>query len=365
MLENKVEFYKTNFWILLSFISLVSIGFSVQYSSSKGHFCPLMCHQFFLLIAFIPFLICFAFFTEDLYQNFSYIFFVICMILLVMVNVKGSFAMGATRWISIFGFKFQPSELTKIAIILLVSKFYSKITYNSINNFFSLVFIIFFVSIPILLILNQPNLGTSLVICFIVVNMLFIAGISIKFFVFSSVICICSVPFIWNYLLYDYQKVRIFTFLGIGFDSLSTGYNVLQSIIAIGSGGMFGKGFLSGSQTQLEFLPEKHTDFAFVVFAEEFGFVGALIVFLLYSILFFQIIKIINRSSSIFFKIMSTGVLAMFGIHFFINIGMVVGILPVVGVPLLFISYGGSVLLTSMISIGMLISANRSSCNVY
>lgn len=361
MLENRLEFYKTTFWILFSFLSLLGVGFSVQYSASKGSFCPLMCHQFFLVLAFIPFLLFFSFVNEDFYQKFSYIIFFICVVLLIMVNFVGTHAMGATRWIKIFGFKFQPSEMTKIAVILLVSKFYSQINYNSINNFFSIFFIISLVSIPILLILNQPNLGTSIVICFIVINMLFITGISIKFFIFSAVICICSIPFIWNYLLYDYQKVRIFTFLGVGVDSLSTGYNVLQSMIAIGSGGLFGKGFLSGSQAQLEFLPEKHTDFAFVVFAEEFGFLGAILVFVLYFILFVQIVKIINRSSSTFFKIMTTGILAMFGIHFFINIGMVIGVLPIVGVPILFISYGGSVLLTSMISIGMIISANRHS----
>ncbi|UAT43142.1 rod shape-determining protein RodA [Anaplasmataceae bacterium AB001_6] len=339
---------------------MFAFGLLVQFSSGHGDSRSFFLHQLLLFLLFLPFAVFLFFVKANIFYRYSYLFFVLSFVLLVFAFFIGVNAMGATRWIKFLGFQFQPSELIKIGIVLLLARYISDVGLKAVNSVFILFFMFLIVLCPLYVILKQPNLGTAIIISCIVMTILFSVGMYYTYVIFFVCALLVSIPIIWKYLLYDYQKVRILTFFNVENDKLTTGYNVLQSKIAIGSGGFCGRGFLSGTQTQLKFLPEKHTDFAFTVLAEEFGFLGSVLVFLLYYLLISSIIRITKYSDNIFYSITIVGVASIFSFHFLINVSMVMGALPVVGVPLPFISYGGSVLLSSMISISIVLSINKS-----
>lgn len=293
------------------------------------------------------------YFDYNVYGQFSHIIYAVNIILLIAVLVSGRFAMGAQRWIKIGGFGLQPSELAKLAIIITLAKHLSgKEKLDSLKDLLSIGI---HVGIPMLLIMKQPDLGTSLVLVAISFGMMFIAGVSTKLLVGIVSTGVLSLPVMWNFLK-EYQKKRILVFLNPENDPLGAGYHVIQSMIAIGSGRLFGKGLFKGTQNQLNFLPEQHTDFIFSVLGEELGFVGAVILLLLYFILLMRFVHLATQAKDMFGMLIIVGVISMFGFHILVNIGMTVGIMPITGLPLPFMSYGGSSLIANMMAVGLVLN---------
>jgi rod shape determining protein RodA len=247
--------------------------------------------------------------------------------------------------------------MMKLALIIMLAKYFDHLSKVQLDKLYPYVIPIICIFIPGMLVISQPDLGTGLTIVLLGLSILFYVGISLKFVLVSLFIMICSVPIIWQQL-YDYQKNRIFVFLNPEIDNLGSGYQIIQSKIAIGSGGLFGKGYLLGSQSRLNYLPEKHTDFIFTLISEELGFFGAIVIILVFCILIGSIFKISFNVESLFSKIIVFGVGFLIFLYLSLNIGMVCGLLPVVGAPLPLISYGGTSLLTVLISIGVVLSIN-------
>ncbi len=306
-------------------------------------------------------LICFVLVISIDYRWFirlGYIFFGIGIFLLVIVLIFGRRGMGAQRWIPLGFLSFQPSEFFKIFFVMAFSCYLSHIKQEAILGLKDLSKIIFiFFLIPALLILKQPDLGTVMILLFIFVSMILTAGVRKKIIVITIVIGLISLPFVGNIMwggLKEYQKNRIAAFINPNVDPRGVGYNINQSKVSIGSGGFLGKGYLRGTQGPLRFLPERHTDFIFPVFAEEWGFAGSIVLFIMYLFIILRGFDTARRARDLPGSFLATGVTFMFTFYFLINIGMTLGMVPVVGVPLPFISYGGTALLSNFLAIGIL-----------
>ncbi len=261
---------------------------------------------------------------------------------------------GAYRWIDLKVFDFQPSELAKIVIIITLARLLVDHG-DKVKNFFASCYFLFFVAIPMFLIFLQPDLGTSLVFIVIFFSMLYIAGVPWKHLMIFICCGLAAFPFLWSRLL-PYQKMRLIVFFNPDLDPLEYGYQLKQSMIAIGSGGVTGKGLFEGTQARLQFLPAQHTDFIFSVLGEELGFLGAVVLFILYFLLIYRILKIGSFSKDRFGALLCTGVAAMIVFQILVNVGMTLSIMPVTGLPLPFMSYGGNSMLVNLFSIGMVIN---------
>ena len=348
-------------WTLLITVSaLALIGTASLHSATSGWMgggTPLYLKQlsWFGIGLFLALLIC-CFDYRHLEHLGSH-FFVINLALLVAVLFFGKKTMGATRWLDLGLFNLQPSEVMKVVIIIAFARYFSRHGHFRGHRLRELAIPFALLVLPVVLVLKQPDLGTSLLILFIAVVMVLFAGISRGVLVFLVLLAILGAGGGW-FMLHDYQKERIYTFLNPERDPLGSGYHIIQSKIAIGSGGTLGKGFMQGTQSQLSFLPERHTDFAFSVFAEEWGFAGCLVLLLLYLFLVMWGISIARRAADRFGMLLAVGVTAMFFWHIVINLGMVIGLLPVVGVPLPLFSYGGTSMVTTMIGTGLLLNVS-------
>jgi len=285
--------------------------------------------------------------------RFSYVAYGLCVLLLVAVEVAGEMGMGAQRWVGLGAFNLQPSELMKIGVILALARYFQGIKLAQVNHAAALIVPAALTLIPVALILKQPNLGTATIVSVIAFTMCFMAGLRWWFFAGAIGAVAAAVPVAYHFL-HEYQKQRVKTFLDPDSDPLGAGYNIIQSKIAIGSGGFSGKGLLNGSQGQLDFLPEKQTDFIFTMMTEELGFIGALLLFALYTMLLVFAMLLASKSRSAYGRLVAAGVASLLFIHMFINMAMVMGMIPVVGVPLPFLSYGGSFLLTCFMACGLL-----------
>lgn len=311
------------------------------------------------LVAFIIGLIAILFLVFFNYDNFSKLsipIYIMCNILLVIVLIFGfgEDEVGARSWLRIGGFTFQPAEIVKIGIIISLAKIIDD-NKEKINELATLFKVLIFAFIPIGLILMQPDFGTAFVFIFFVGIMLFVAGLDFKYILYSTVAGLISTPIIWLSLK-DYQKNRILVFLNPDLDAMGAGYQVIQSKIAIGSGKILGRGLFNGVQTQYGFVPEKHTDFIFAVIVEELGLIGGIILLLLYFIMLYRLIRIARNAKDLFGSLIVVGITSMFTFHILENIGMTIGLMPVTGIPLPFISYGANFLLTNMINIGLALS---------
>ncbi len=288
------------------------------------------------------------------YTKVSIYLYIIGLILLILVELFGDISKGAQRWLNLGIIRIQPSEIFKVVMPLTVATFLSK---SSIPpRFINTVFAFGIVLVPTALILMQPDLGTATLVAVAGFIAIFIAGLSWWWIIIGTVVGAGALPIMWNFVLHDYQKQRIFTLLDPSSDPLGAGYHIIQSKIAIGSGGLYGKGWLQGSQSQLEFLPEPHTDFIFAVLSEETGLIGFLILMSLYCFIIGRCILITLNAKDNFEKILCGSFTFTFMFYIFVNIGMVSGILPVVGVPLPLISYGGTAMITLTICFGMIMS---------
>ena len=286
----------------------------------------------------------------------GYFFYFIILLLLIWASFFGITAQGSQRWVNLYLINLQPSELMKIAIIIFFAKFFHRVQLKNVNSLKNILFPIVVLAVPIALVISQPDLGTSILIAFSGLVVLWLAGINIKFFVYSSIALVIAAPFVIS-ILKPYQKRRILTFFDPEKDPLGAGYQIIQSKIAVGSGGLSGKGFLKGTQSYLEFLPEKHTDFIFTLYSEEFGFVGSVTLLLLYAILILRVIVIGSSSRSFFGRLFCYGFASSLFIFIAVNMCMVLGLLPIVGSPLPIMSYGGSSMLATMIGFAIVMSA--------
>ena len=277
---------------------------------------------------------------------------------LIFIIPFGKRALGASRWID-FGFiTIQPSEFAKIAVVLALSKFFSNLNSRDIKSITTIIKAFCIVSIPLVLVFIQPDLATTIVIFGIFVSMIFTIGVRYFYFYFAFLSSLIASPIIWFKLLKEYQRLRIINFLFPENDPLGSGYNIIQSKIAIGSGGFTGKGFLQGTQGQLRFLPEHHTDFIFTIIGEEFGFIGAIVLILLYLYLIYYGYSVASKTNSVFSKLIAIGCSTILFLHLFINIGMTISLMPVAGIPLLMMSYGGSSLLLGAICVALIINVD-------
>ncbi|MDC0437427.1 rod shape-determining protein RodA [Pelagibacteraceae bacterium] len=289
----------------------------------------------------------------------SFIIYIIFFLLLVGVKYFGLTSSGSKRWLDLYFMNLQPSELMKIGLILFLSKYYHRISIENMNSLKYLFTPIVALLAPLLLVATQPDLGTSILIASGGVAVAWLAGVRIKFFMYSALGFIALLPVAISFLK-PYQKSRILTFLNPESDPLGAGYQIIQSKIAIGSGGLFGKGFLNGSQSYLDYLPEKHTDFIFTLFSEEFGFFGSLFILFLYVLIVSRIIRIGNLTRSTFGKLYCYSFATAFFIYVVVNMMMVLGLLPIVGSPLPIMSYGGSSMMAIMLGLGIVMS-----CKIY
>ena len=359
-LNNEITFFQKikelDYFLIFCVLVLSVVSLFVMYSTDGGEILFHTKNHFFKLVAFFPVMIVLAFFNLRFWHNFSYIIYLSVILLLIWVSFFGIKSSGSQRWMDLYFFVLQPSELMKIAIILCLAKYYHRLKIENVNSFFSMAIVLSIIIAPVMLVLSQPDLGTSILIVLSGLIILWLGGVKIKYFIYSFITFLISLPFIISFLK-PYQKLRILTFLDPDRDPLGAGYQIIQSKIAIGSGGLDGKGFLKGTQSYLDFLPEKHTDFIFTLFSEEFGFIGSVLLLILYSIIIFRIIRIGAISRSNFARLFCFGFAFAIFIYIVVNLSMVLGLLPIVGSPLPIMSYGGSSMLATMIGFGIVLSA--------
>lgn len=341
-------------YLLLGLLTLCFVGLFVLYSASGGDWGAVYRQGIRFGIGFVAMFII-AQFDPRIFQQWSGAVFVVGVGLLVAVLVLGIGAKGAQRWLSIPGLmRFQPSEAMKIAVPVMMAWYISRRGLPPNLKHIAGAGVI--LMIPVILILQQPDLGTSLLIAASGIFVIFLAGLSWKIIALASVVGIGSLPALWLFVLRDYQKQRVLTFMNPESDPLGSGWNIIQSKTAIGSGGLSGKGYMQGTQSQLDFLPESHTDFIIAVFNEEFGFIGALFLLSIYVFIIIRGIKIAMDARDSFCQLLAGSLILTFFIYVFVNIGMVSGLLPVVGVPLPLVSYGGTSIVTLLASFGILMS---------
>ena len=288
--------------------------------------------------------------------------YVLAIILLILVTLIGSRGFGAQRWLSIGGLTFQPSELAKLATALAITRYFSDYPARYGYTVKELLIPGGIIAIPVLLVLKQPDLGTALIITFVSIVLIYLVRVRSRLFGFSVLLILMLFPFVWQIFwesLKDYQRTRLLTFINPAADPTGTGYHVIQSKIAIGSGGFWGKGILESTQSHLNFLPARHTDFIFAVFSEEWGFFGLAVLLILYFALLSWGLDVALKARDRLGMLMASGIVSMFAFYSLINIGMTLGIVPVVGVPLPLMSYGGTSLTTSLFSLGILFNIKK------
>lgn len=285
----------------------------------------------------------------------AYPFYGLCLILLVGVELMGFIGMGAQRWIDLYVIQLQPSELMKVVLILALARYFQLTSLEEVRKFSRLLFPLALIAFPTLLVMRQPDLGTAMILIMSGAILFFVAGVRIWKFVVAGGLVVGAVPILWTFM-HEYQRKRVLIFLNPESDPSNSGYHVSQSKIALGSGGWFGKGYMNGTQSHLNFLPEKQTDFIFTMFSEEFGFIGGLILVCLYVMLLTYGFVVALRARNHFGRLVAIGINSTIFLYAFINMAMVMGMLPVVGVPLPLVSYGGTAMLTLLMGQGLLLS---------
>ena len=343
-------------YLLIFLILLLGIiSFFAIYSTERGNFDYFTKNHIYRFSIFFIVFLATSFVNIRFWHKSAYLIYFFTLILLFGVEFFGVTASGSKRWINLFFINLQPSELMKVSLIAFLARYYYKIPSQNINNIKHIFIPFLSFMIPVFLVILQPDLGTAVLIAITGLIVIWLTGFRIKYFLYSSFFFICLIPVGISFLK-PYQKSRILTFLNPERDPLGAGYQIIQSKIAVGSGGIFGKGFLQGSQSYLDYLPEKHTDFIFTLFSEEFGFVGSLVLLIIYALIIYRISKIGSESKNNFAKLFCFGFAAAFFVYVTVNMSMVLGLLPIVGAPLPIMSYGGSSMLSIMIGLGIVMS---------
>ncbi len=357
--SNKPTFFQKvraiDYTLLVSILLIGIISIFAMYSTDGGEIQYHTKNHTIRFFVFFSMMIVLSFINIKIWHSTGYLFYLIALSLLIWASFYGVIASGSQRWINLYFINLQPSELMKIAIIICFSKYYHRIQINNVNKFRNVLIPIVVLIFPIFLVMAQPDLGTSVLIALSGIMVLWLAGLNIKYFVYSALIFVLSAPFVISFLK-PYQKLRLLSFFNPDKDPLGAGYQIIQSKIAVGSGGLYGKGFLKGTQGYLEFLPEKHTDFIFTLFSEEFGFFGSITLLIIYSVMIFRIIRIGSVSRNFFGRLFCYGFGSAIFIYIAVNMSMVLGLLPIVGSPLPIMSYGGSSMLATMIGFSIVMS---------
>ena len=361
--NNSEEFLQKIQRIPLSIPLLTSIlsiyGFVLLYSAAGGSLGPWAEKQITAFCIFMPISLLIALIDLRIIYQLSYFLYFITLIMLITVEFTGKSAMGATRWLNLGIITIQPSELVKISLVLMLAKYFHESSKYNLPEY-NIIIPIIASLIPIAFVIKQPDLGTGMITLIVAITIFFAAGKRLLYFIVSGILCLAALPIFW-YMLHDYQKSRVLTFINPERDPLGAGYNIIQSKIAIGSGGLFGKGLLSGTQGHLSFLPEYQTDFIFAFLTEELGFLGGIILITIYVILTASCLSVAMHCRSKFATLVTVGIATLFFAHVFINIAMVMGLLPVVGVPLPLLSYGRTMMGSILIGFGLIMnmSVNR------
>ena len=354
-LNFREKVFSLDFLLIFMVLLLGIISIFAMYSSEQGKFgYYTQSHLYRFTIFFMVFII-FSFFRVQFWYKSAYLFYFIILILLLAVDLYGITSSGSKRWISLFFINLQPSELMKIVLIIFLARYYYKIPSEHVTNIKYILIPVVALFTPVLLVVSQPDLGTAVLIMIGGLAVVWLTGFRIKFFLYSFFILIFFIPFGISFLE-PYQKSRILTFFNPERDPLGAGYQIIQSKIAVGSGGIFGKGFLQGSQSYLDYLPEKHTDFIFTLFSEEFGFIGSVALLFIYVIIIYRITAIGNQTRNNFARLYCFSFATAFFAYVAVNMSMVLGLLPIVGAPLPIMSYGGSSMLSIMVGLGIVMS---------
>lgn len=348
------KFLSLNFFYILLIALLAAVGTITLYSAANGSWEPWAVRHLSRFGAAFAVMLILALTDIRYYYRGAYIFYFGTLILLVAVEITGHIGMGAQRWINLGLFKIQPSELMKIGLVLFLARYFSSVTMQSIRSVRGIVIPAVMTALPVALIFLQPDLGTALMILFTATIILFVVGVQWWKFALVGAGAVALLPVVWSFLR-EYQQNRVLTFLNPERDPLGAGYHIIQSKIAFGSGGIFGKGFLHGTQTHLNFLPEKHTDFIFTMFSEEFGMIGSIALILVNMAVIALGYFFAFRTENYFARLVILGLNTNYFLYVFINIAMVMGVLPVVGIPLPLISYGGTVMFSVMASFGIIL----------
>lgn len=347
-----------NVKLLIIITLLACIGFSTLYAAAGGHFSPWALPQMLRFIVGFALMILIAITDLQWWFNMSYVLYGVSLLALISVEVAGMVGKGAQSWLDLYVFKLQPSELMKISLVLALANYFHRLNTDDVYKPIHLILPLAIIFIPAAFIAKQPDFGTMSLLVLIGFSILFVAGVRLGYFVALGISMAATVPFVWMFFLKEYQRNRVLTFLHPEKDPQGTGYNILQSKIAVGSGGIFGKGYLQGTQGYLNFLPEKQTDFIFTLFSEEFGLAGSLLLIALYTALIGIGIKIVLKNKTKFGQLVSLGTIMTIFIYLAINLCMVLGLVPVVGVPLPLVSYGGTSMITLMMGFGLLLNTD-------
>ncbi|MGD9617110.1 MAG: rod shape-determining protein RodA [Alphaproteobacteria bacterium] len=343
-------------WGLLLLLGLIAgIGFAMLYSAASGDLDPWASRQMIRFASVLVTVIVVAIIDVTYLFRAAYWIYAAALMLVVAVDLRGIVGMGAQRWIGIGSFQLQPSEVMKIALVLALARYFHCLPPENSGRVRYLLVPALMIAVPVLLVLKQPDLGTAMMLLAAGGALLFLAGVPIWMFAAAGAGAVATAPLAWS-LLHGYQKSRLYTFLDPDRDPLGAGYHILQSKIALGSGGLFGKGFLQGTQSHLSFLPEKQTDFIFTMIAEEFGLVGGLTLLALYLVVLVYAFAIALGCRSRFGRLLGLGIATNFFLYAFINTAMVTGLIPVVGVPLPLISYGGTAMIAVLLGFGLLMN---------
>lgn len=350
------RFWQLNWLLVLLICAMAAIGFAMLYSAGDGSYSPWASRQILRFSFGLAAMLAIAMTDIRIWLRYAYVFYGVVLTLLVAVEVAGTVGMGAQRWIGLKFFYLQPSELMKVALILALARYFHRLSLDDVARPMHLVFPLVLVLAPVGLVLRQPDLGTAILLLLGGTAMFFLAGVRLWKFIAIGLVGLATIPVMWS-MLHGYQRKRILTFLSPESDPLGAGYHILQSKIALGSGGMFGRGFMKGTQSHLSFLPEMQTDFIFTMYAEEFGLAGGLLLIGLYAAVIVYGFAIAMRSRSHFGRMVAMGVSTTFFLYVFINIAMVMGLIPVVGVPLPLMSYGGNAMMTVLVGFGLMMNA--------
>ncbi|MGH6872732.1 MAG: rod shape-determining protein RodA [Rhizomicrobium sp.] len=346
-----------NWGLVLLIAVIATLGFSMLYSVAGGHFQPWALPQMIRFAIGLVLLVVIAMVDLRVWMAAAYPLYAVALVLLVGVEVAGKMGLGAQRWIELGPLQLQPSELMKIALVLALSRYLHGQSVEEVSWPLRLLIPLGMIAAPVVLVLLEPNLGTATILALDGCALLFLAGLSWWWIAPTVSAIVAAVPLAWRFM-HDYQKARVMTFLNPSSDALGAGWNISQAEIAIGSGGFTGKGFGQGTQSQLDFLPEKHTDFIYTSIGEEFGFVGSAGLLVLFALVIGFGIRIAMQSRSQFGRLVAMGLTLNFFFYIMINAAMVMGLMPVVGIPMPLISYGGTAMLTVMVGFGLLMSVH-------
>lgn len=349
------KLYEINWVFVLLLTAIAGVGFAMLYSAADGSFDPWASRQMVRFAMGMAILFVFALVEPRIWLQLAYPAYGFALLLLIAVEVAGTTGMGATRWINLGFIQVQPSELMKITLALALARYYHVLEQDRVSHPLYLLPALAFIALPVALVLRQPDLGTALLLSVVGVSIIFMAGLSWRYIIAAGAGALAAIPIVWEFL-HPYQRERVFTFLDPSRDPLGAGYHTTQAKIALGSGGVWGKGFMEGTQSHLNFLPEKQTDFIFVMLSEETGLMGGLALMGLYAAVLGFAFTVAMGIRHQFGRLLVAALAVNFFLYVFINVAMVMGLIPVVGVPLPLVSYGGSAMLFILAGFGLLMS---------